>query len=99
MRHYISVAKSFFAAGVTVAVWWLIVLTVTLGGAPVLPMRISFPGLFIHWPGLPWQGVTGGMIWVMFLVTTATNGVIYSLIAVGIFGLMQCISAMTRNLN
>jgi hypothetical protein len=99
MRHYISVAKRFFVAGVVIAVAWLALLMLTLGGAPVLPMRISFPGMFIHWPGLPWQGATGVMIWVMFVVTTATNGVVYALIAVGILGLMKCLSPTTRSSN
>jgi hypothetical protein len=62
-------------------------------------MRVSFPGLFIHWPGLPWQGATGGMIWVMFLVTTATNGVIYALIAVGVSSLMKYVPPTTHNSN
>src|SRR5882672_7737777 len=99
MRHYFSVARRFFVVGVMVAVAWLVSLMVTLGasGVWVLPMRISFPGLFVHWPGLPWDGASGGMIWVMFLVTTATNGVIYALIAVGISSLMKWFSPTTQN--
>ena len=101
MRHHLSVAKRFFVVGVGVAVAWLAYLSVAIGEGqqPVMAMRISFPGLFIHWPGLPTQGVTGGMIWVMFLVTTATNGVVYALIAVGISGLMKCFSPTTKNSN
>jgi hypothetical protein len=72
MRHYLSVAKRFFVVGAMVAVGRLALLFVTLGYVkPVLVMRISFPGEFIDWPGLPWEGATGGMIWVMFLVTIA----------------------------
>jgi hypothetical protein len=100
MRHYLSVAKRFFVVGAMVAVGWLALLFVTLGYVqPVLAMRISFPGVFIHWPGLPWEGATGGMIWVMFLVTTATNGVIYAIIAVGISSLIKCFSSTTNNSN
>jgi hypothetical protein len=68
MRHYRLVAKRFFVVGAMVAIAWLTLLSVTLGYVhPVLAMRISFPGLTIHWPGLPWEGATGGMTWVMFL--------------------------------
>jgi hypothetical protein len=72
MRHYLSVAKRFFIGGAIVAVAWLAYLSVAIGEGPqpVMAMRISFPGLFIHWPGLPTEGVTGGMILVMFVVTT-----------------------------
>jgi hypothetical protein len=97
MRDYLSVAKLFFVVGVIVSVVWLGLLMVTLGGVPVLLMRLSFPGLFIHWPGLPTEGVTGGMILVMFVVTSATNGVIYALIAVGISCLLKCFSSTTHN--
>lgn len=99
MRHYLSVAKRFFVVGVMVGVGWLALLTVTLGGVPYLPMQISFPGLLIHWPGLPTEGVTGGMIWVMFMVTTATNGAIYALIAVAISGVMKRFSPTAHNSN
>ena len=101
MRYYLLVAKRFFIVGVMVAVAWLAYLSVAIGEGPqpVMAVRISFPGLFIHWPGLPWEGATGGMILVMFLVTTATNAVIYALIAVGIVGLMKCFSPTTNNSN
>jgi hypothetical protein len=102
-QNELSVAIRFFVVGVTVAVAWLVLLTVTQGlseaSVVVVPMRISFPGMSIHWPGLPWQGATGGMIWVMFLVTTATNGVIYALIAGGISSLMKCLSPTTKKSN
>jgi hypothetical protein len=39
------------------------------------------------------------MIWVMFLVTIATNGVIYAIIAVGISSLIKCFSSTTNNSN
>jgi hypothetical protein len=83
-----------------VAVTWLALQFATLGFVQSgLVMRTAFPGLFIHWPGLPWEGATGGMILVVSVVTTATNGVIYALIAVGISGLMEWFSADYRKPN
>jgi hypothetical protein len=59
-----SLAISFFVVGLIVAVAWLAYLSVAIGEGPqpVMAMRISFPGMYVHWPGLPKQGVTGSMI-------------------------------------
>ena len=97
MSRYLSIAISFFAIGVIVAVAWLAYLSVAVGEGPqpVLAMRISFPGLLIHQT----EGVTGGMIWMMFLLIIVANGVIYAITAVSIYSLMRYIPPAPRNSN
>jgi hypothetical protein len=101
MHRYLSLAISFFVVGVIVAVAWLAYLSVAIGEGPqpVMAMQISFPGMYVHWPGLPTQGVTGSMIWIMFLLTTVTNGVIYALIGVGIYSLIKCVLPTPQSSN
>jgi hypothetical protein len=97
MRPYHSVAKRFFALGALIAIGWQAFLSVSAGLVqPRLAIQWSFPGAWVPWPGVPLEGATGGMVWVMFLVTAATNGVIYALIAVGISSLMKR-SSSTQN--
>jgi hypothetical protein len=95
VRRYLSVAISFFLVGVVIAVAWLAYLSVSIGEGPqpVMAMRISFPGLFIHQT----EGVTGSMVLMMFLLTTVTNGVIYALIGVSIYGLIGFVSPTSPN--
>jgi hypothetical protein len=37
---------------------------------------------------MPGEGLTGGMIPMMFILTTVVNGILYALVAIGIYALV-----------
>jgi hypothetical protein len=91
MRRYVSVASSFFAIGAIVGLAWLFYLSAAIGETPhpVTAMKISFPGIFVRWPGMPRDGLTGGAILVFFALSTFANGLIYSVVATGVYAVLR----------
>lgn len=91
MQRCIKVASWFFAAGAIVGFLWLVYLSLAIGEGPThyTIMKVTFPGILLRWPGMPVGGLTGGMILVFFAVTTVANGLIYALLAVGVYELVH----------
>ena len=97
IRRYVLVAVSFFAIGATVGLAWLAYLSGAIGETPhpVTAIKISFPGIFAPWPGMPTDGLTGRWVLGFFALSTFANGVIYGVVATGVYAVLRRIHIST----